>query len=169
VIKAEYTKEEIIIPSTERSVNSLRQKGYGTLSNRGLILTPHEAFYLLEHKKIRIIDKTTHRQFSPSEFLQISRLLDSNFWTRYLIYRDLRERGYIIKKDYQLDFEVCGRDKPDIPTHIIARVVEGEVETVRGLLGKVDIAKTSNRKLVLAVIDRRSEIIYYLLSEVELK
>ena len=55
-----------------------------------------EALYLLEKNKIDIRD-SRNRALDFESFLKKATKLEPNFWIRYCVFKDMRNRGYIIK------------------------------------------------------------------------
>lgn len=173
LIETTYTDGKVIVPSRE-DADALQQKGYGVQRKRkrGITLLPYEALYLLEQSKIRIVDKRTKVELAFSELLEKYRTLDPNIWVSYLIYRDLRDRGYVAKEglSFGVNFQVHERGEYGLreAKYVVFGISEGvqvPIDTLRDVLRSVQELK---KELILAVIDRRSEIIYYSLSELSL-
>lgn len=173
LIETTYTDGKVIVPSRE-DADALQQKGYGIQRKRkrGITLLPYEALYLLEQSKIRIVDKRTKIELAFSELLEEYRTLDPNIWVSYLIYRDLRDRGYVAKGGlgFGVNFQVHERGEYGVreAKYVVFGISEGvqvPIDTLRDVLRSVQELK---KELILAVIDRRSEIIYYALSELSL-
>lgn len=163
------------MPSRE-DADALQQKGYGvhrkSRRKRGITLLPYEALYLLEQGKIRIIDRRTKVELAFSKLLEKYRTIDPNVWVRYLIYRDLRDRGYVAKEglNFGVNFQVHERGEYGLKDakYVVFGISEGvqvSIDTLRNVLRS---AQELKKELILAVIDRRSEIIYYSLSELGL-
>ena len=54
-----------------------------------------EAYYLLENDKITIFDVKREKDLSTKEFFEIAKQIHHKFEEKYVIYKDLREKGYI--------------------------------------------------------------------------
>ncbi len=54
-----------------------------------------EAYYLLERKEITIFDVKTNKYLSAEELYEIGEKIHHKFEEKYIIYKDLREKGYI--------------------------------------------------------------------------
>ena len=69
-----------------------------------------EGAYLLEKKKIDVVDYRG-KKLKFDGFLRRVRRIQSNFWIRYCVFRDLRNRGYIVKTalKFGADFRVYER------------------------------------------------------------
>ena len=168
---AVYAGEKIIIP-TQGEADSLYQDGYGRRLGTTLALTPSEALYLVERERLSVIDETKKKILSFQEILD--RELEKNMllWTTYIIYRDIRGRGFVAKTsaDQPSTFLVYERGtyskKP--PCYEIHTIYEGMNETIGDLEVALKQSSESSRTLKLAVIDRRGEIVYYGLEKADL-
>jgi tRNA-intron endonuclease, archaea type len=169
---AVYAEQKIIVP-IKGEADSLFQDGYGhRLENRDFLLTPSESLYLVEKERLTIIDEDQKKILSFQEILNRELEKDALLWTKYIIYRDLRGRGFVVKAPTEQStfFLVYERGtyskKP--PCYEIHTVYEGMTETIGDLERVLLSAKKSDRTLKLAVIDRRGEVVYYGLEKVEL-
>jgi len=83
-------------------------------------------------------------------------------WIKYLVYRDLRDRGYIVREsDRKLDFDIYGKGPL---RRLISIVYEGGEASLRKLQRLLEHAEKEKKELILAVVDRRTDIVYYTLS-----
>lgn len=173
LIETAYADGKVIVPSRENA-DALKQKGYGVPRKKkpGITLSLYEALYLIEQSKIRVVDKRTKIELAFSELLEKYRTIDPNVWVRYLIYRDLRDRGYVAKEgvDFGVTFQVHDRGEYGLrdAKYVVFGISEGvqaPIDTLRNVLRS---AQELKKELILAVIDRRSEVIYYSLSELDL-
>ena len=171
-ISAVYTATGIVVPALNEA-NSLYQDGYGSLvrDRRVLSLQPFEALYLVERQKVSIIEEKTKYRLVFRELLQRFSEDDPDIWTRYIVYRDLRTRGFVVKggEGPDLDFLVYERGSygKKVPRYVIYTVWEGSKVPVERLGKVLDEATGSDKILRLAVVDRRGEIVYYTLSDMD--
>ncbi|RJS78516.1 tRNA-intron lyase [Candidatus Bathyarchaeota archaeon] len=166
-IKAVLTEDGLIIPSSEDS-ETLSSKGYGKPSENGLILNLYEGLYLLARGVIKVQDRETGKEVTFQEMLRHCRRMDEDAWVKYLIYRDLRSRGYVVREGFGLgvDFRVYERGKygKETADRLIYGVKEGKPVSVEDLARSLSYIQNLKKKLVLAVLNRRGEIVYYSLS-----
>ena len=169
-ISAVYTATGIVVPARNEA-DCLYQEGYGSLmrESRVLFLHPFEGLYLVEHQKVSIIEEQTRYRLVFRELLHKFSEEDPDIWTRYIVYRDLKARGFVVKggKGPGLEFLVYERGShgKKVPRYIVYTVWEGSKVSVRHLGKVLDEATKSCKILRLAVVDRRGELIYYTLSE----
>ena len=78
----------------------LKQKGYGEMDKSKLALKSFESLYLLFTGRLALFREKKNIDFDS--FLKICKKQDKDILTRFLVYRDLRNRGYTVKDG--LDF-----------------------------------------------------------------
>ncbi|MGD2200416.1 MAG: tRNA-intron lyase [Candidatus Bathyarchaeota archaeon] len=161
---------EIVVPALNEA-NSLYQDGYGSLlrDRKVLSIQPFEALYLVERGKVSVFDEETRDRLVFQELLQRLSCPDPEIWTRYLVYRDLRTRGFVVKahSGSGVSFLVYERGSygKKLPKYLVHAVWEGSHETLSSLSEVLDTAVDADKILRLAVVDRRGEIVYYTLSD----
>ncbi len=171
-LEAIYAEGKLIVSSLE-AASSLEQRGYGAKEEKtGLILSPSEALYLLGDKKLRVIEKESGVAQDFPMLLEKIRVVDPEIWIRYLIYRDLRDRGYVVRDGFGLgvDFRVYERGEygEEAAKYIVFGISEGAPIPVGKIVELLRYVQSLKRELVLAVIDRRGEIVYYSVSQLTL-
>ena len=162
----------VFIPPSE-DIESLTSRGYGTSQGGGLLLNFYEALFLLSKGVIRVLDEETGKEVSFQELLRRFQEVDENAWVRYLIYRDLRGRGYVAREGFGLglDFRVYERGKygKEAAKYLIFGILEGRPVPLEELARALRYVQTLKKRLILAVLNRRGEVVYYSLSQLTLK
>lgn len=133
-----------------------QQGGYGRVEAGGLRLVPEEALYLVHRQKIRVdgwdFDRLLARFSGTGQFLR-----------SYLVYRDLRERGYAVQPGPH-DYRVFRRgERPGSgKTRYLVRVLS-ERDLVDFEAAGAEVATSSHmrKEYVLAVVDDEDELTYY--------
>ena len=132
------------------------QSGYGRPAGDGLRLSPQEALYLLHRQKIEVPDYTFDKLFA--EFCD-----HPNFMRSFLVYRDLRERGYVVQTGPH-DFRVFRRgERPGKGESLYLVRVLSERDPIRfgKLIDEVVASRNMRKQYVLAVVDDEDELTYY--------
>ncbi|MBI5698210.1 MAG: tRNA-intron lyase [Thaumarchaeota archaeon] len=95
--------------SNKEMQNQLESKGYGEIRQAKFFLKPFESLYFLFYKKLDL--SKGKKKINFEEMLQICSEFDENALTKFLIYRDLRVRGYAVKDGFGFgsDFRVYER------------------------------------------------------------
>ena len=86
--------------------HSLEQKGFGEIIKKKFFLKPFESLYLLYTGNLRLLKGKLQVNFDS--MMQECVKYDVDALTKFLIYRDLRSRGYIAKDGFGFgpDFRV---------------------------------------------------------------
>lgn len=166
IIKAAFVGERILTENSDDAREFYNQSRYGTLLEDGkLQLSLLEALYLLEKKRLKILDGK-NKKISFDKFVKKTKKIEPNFWIRYCVFRDMRNRGYIIKTalKFGADFRVYDRGvKPgeDHARWIIYPVHEGSTLTWYEFAAKNRVAHSTRKRLLIAVVDEEGSCTYY--------
>ena len=80
----------------QEALSDLYEQGYfGRPRGRGLELSLVEAAYLLDRSRIKVLREGEELDFPA--FFQAASSLEKGFEFRYVVYKDLRERGYYVQ------------------------------------------------------------------------
>ena len=172
IIKTLLKEDGILVPSSE-DIEGLSSRGYGTSENGDLALRFYEALYLLSKGIIEAKDEETGSAVAFQDLLQKYRLVSQDAWARYLIYRDLRSRGYVVREGFGLgiDFRVYKRGEygKSAAEYLILGIQEGQPVPVEDLARILTRVQSLKKTLILSVLNRRGEIVYYTLSRLSFK
>jgi len=164
-IQGVLIKNQSIILEPNRQ-QELEQKGYGDMVKDKLVLKPFESLYLLYTGKLALFRGKKNIGFDL--FLQICKKQDESILTKFLVYRDLRTRGYTVKDGFGFgsDFRVYA--KGDFgekgAKFLVFGLNEGKQEKMGKLQKKVEEITKMGKEPIIAVIQRQGEIIYYKIS-----
>ncbi len=139
----------------------LRERGFGDLKGRRVLFSAYESFYLTEKGRIRVHNKKSKEVLSLRELVERFAVGKPEIWIKYLVYRDLRDRGYIVRESPKVDFEVHGKGPM---RRLISIVFEGGEASLSKLRKLLALSLKEKKDLILAVIDRRTDIVYYSLT-----
>lgn len=166
-------REKDVFVSSPENVEELASRGYGTSKNKKLILALYETLFLLSKGIVAVKDSKTRKKIDFQQLLSRYQTLDDNAWAKYLIYRDLRSRGYVAREGFGLgiDFRVYERGEYGTATakNLVLGLQEGQPVSMEDLIGALKRAHSLKKHLVLAVLNRRGEVVYYSLSKLILK
>jgi tRNA-intron endonuclease len=170
-IKALLSEKNVII-SRKQDFDELSSRGYGVTENDKLLLTFYEALYLLDRGLLDVEDEKG-RKVNFQKLLQCYKREDENAWAKYLAYRDLRSRGYVIREGFGLgvDFRVYDRGEygKDTAKYLILSLQEGKPISLEDLTNTLKQCQSLKKELILAVMNRRGETVYYSVSQLTLK
>jgi tRNA-intron endonuclease len=140
----------------------LYQQGYfGRPRGRGLELSLVEAAYLLDRSRIGI--SSGGREMDFKAFFQAASSLEKGFEFRYVVYKDLRERGYYVQPG-RPDFRVYprGGHPGKSPAEFYVLVISERMPLpLKDIIEPVQVAAQLRKKLMLAIVDEESDITFY--------
>jgi len=171
--KAQGLLAEKGVKVTERSsIDALSQRGYGTAEKDVLTLAFYEALYLVDKQMLTVKEKK-NVQVDFQQLLQAYEVADENAWMHYLVYRDLRSRGYVVREGFgaAIDFRIYERGTygKDTAASLVLSTQEGQPLPMEDLANALSQTQSLKKDLVLAVMNRRGEIVYYSVSPLSFK
>lgn len=162
VVKGQMVSDQACVVD-KNMIHELEQKGFGELEKEKLLLKQFETLYLLYTDKL--ILKKGKRKIDFDSFLNLCQKTDSDILTKFLIYRDLRNRGYVVKDGFGFgsDFRVYERGHfgEKGAKFLIFGLNEGQQEKMGALQKKIEEITQMGKEPIIAVIERRGEVIYY--------
>lgn len=163
VIEGILNRNGVIVIESVKQQDQLRGKGYGEKIKDTYILESYEALFLLYSKRLVLKKQKTILDFS--NFLQTLLKIDLSIFTKFLIFRDLRTRGYIAKEGFGFgnDFRVYERGEYSrkAAKYVIFGINEGISINANQLFENIRSIEKMGKAAIIAVIERRGEIIYY--------
>ncbi|HEY3272579.1 MAG TPA: tRNA-intron lyase [Methanocella sp.] len=134
---------------------------YGRLKGDTLELALVEAAYLIDREKITV--DTDGKQLDFREFFIKASQAQEYFELKYIVYRDLRERGFFVQPGVT-DFRVFPRGgKPNqAPSKYFVHVIsERKPLPMAEIIANLQAALNVRKEMVLAIVDEESDITYY--------
>jgi tRNA-intron endonuclease len=133
-----------------------------------LVLEAIETLLLIERQRILFYEENDENgaQYTFEKALEYFSDYDERLWQKYIIYMDLRKRGYIVRAGYGdgIDFRVYKRGadvEKDSAKFLIYPVFEGDPIELKDLDKISRVALSSRKDLIVATVDRLSKPIYY--------
>ena len=161
IIEAHFDKGKVYVPLDDSLVD-LRERGFGSLDKDKLLLSTYEVFFLVDKGRVKVVNRKDGRELSLRELVKKLSIKKPEIWIRYLAYRDLRDKGYIVREINEVDFEIYGKGST---RRLIYIIYEGSEANIKKLNKLLKFSVQERKDLILAVIDRRTDLVYYSLSE----
>jgi tRNA-intron endonuclease len=162
IVEARLATGRKIVVDETLFQDELRTKGFGEMEDAEYVLKPYEALYLMHTKRLTLKNKPG-MAFDP--LFELLLKYDRNIMTKFLVYRDLRSRGYVAKEGFGFgnDFRVYERGEYEKKPakYVVFGINEGTNTTANDLAGTVDQIEKMGKEAIVAVIERRGEVIYY--------
>lgn len=158
--------ERVITESSDEAREFYNQSRFGTTAENGKIeLSLIEGLYLMEKGRLSIKTESG-RAIKFESYVKKARKLEPNFWVRYIVFKDMRNRGYIVKTalKFGADFRVYDRGvKPgeDHAKWIVFPVNEGSTLTWHDFSAKNRVAHSTKKRLLMGIVDAENDVTYY--------
>ena len=153
-------KTTVINPKMQ---NILIERGFGELEKDTLILDSFETLYLLYNNKLEL--KKVNKIIIFDKLIQKYIQKNDDTLIRFLLYRDLRTKGYVVKDGFGFDsdFRVYERGTYGLKEarFVIFAFNEGTQQKIGKLYKNIEEITKMGKEPIIAVIERRGEIIYY--------
>lgn len=146
----------------QQALPDLYEQGFfGRPKGKGLELSLVEAAYLLDRSRIKVLSGGKELDFQA--FFQAASSLEKGFEFRYVVYKDLRERGYYVQPG-RPDFRVYprGGHPGKSPAEFYVLVISERMPLpLQEIVQPVRVAGQMRKKLMLAIVDEESDITFY--------
>ncbi|HKT21536.1 MAG TPA: tRNA-intron lyase [Nitrososphaerales archaeon] len=144
----------------------LEESGYGSKEGHELVLHDYEALYLLYAKKLEL--KEGGSQVTFEKLAELCQKKSGDSWTKFVIYRDLKSRGYIVREGFGFGTDLRVYERGDYPKkpakYVVFALDEGIEKGMADLQKSVKEMAKMGKEAIIAVIERRGEVIYYKVS-----
>jgi len=163
MIKANLSGNQVT--SNSAQAQSLYEKSrFGEKSGDKIQYSLAEAFFLVEKNKMEVFQKD--KKISKQELLKKFQRINKKFNTKYPVFKDLRERGYVVKTalKFGADFRVYDKEKKPGQTHakwVVFAEHESQKLNWHEFSAKNRVAHSTKKKLLLAILDEEGDISYY--------
>jgi tRNA-intron endonuclease len=162
-IKAYFTGERIT-SNSKAAFDLYSQSRFGEPVDGKVQYSLAEALYLTEKAKMEVI--LGKKKLKSDAFSEEARKSEPNFYTRFRVYKDLRNRGYIIKTalKFGADFRVYEKGFKPGEEHakwIVYPVYETGSMTWHEFAAKNRVAHSTKKNLLIAIVDDEGDVTYY--------
>ncbi len=166
-IEARFLERGVITEASDAARELYNKGRFGTIKRSNVVLSLFEALYLLE--KERIIIRFGKKELSTETYLKKARRNIKDFETKYAVYRDLRDRGYIVKTALKFGAEFRAYDKgvnpgEDHAKWVIFPVHESDILTWHDFASKNRVAHSTKKRLLIGIVDDEEDVTYYEIS-----
>ena len=165
-IQGVLIKNQIMVLNPD-SQRDLEQKGYGEFEKNKFYLKSFESLYLLYTGALTLFKGKKKVGFDS--LIQICKKNDEGILTKFLVYRDLRTRGYTVKDGFGFGSDFRVYSKGDFgekgAKFLVFGLSEGKQEKIGKFQKKIEEIIKMGKEPIIAVIERRGEIIYYKITQ----
>ncbi len=162
-IKTVFSGEDVF-SNTKEAFSLYEKSRFGEIIGGKIHYSLTEALYLLEKKKIEVYEKKKKMNFE--KFMTKTREIDARIQTKYTVFRDIRDRGYIIKTALKFGAEFRIYDKGVKPGEehakwILYPVRESDSLTWHDFAAKNRVAHSTRKNLLIGIVDEEGDVTYY--------
>ncbi|MEW5760400.1 MAG: tRNA-intron lyase [Candidatus Thermoplasmatota archaeon] len=152
-----------VIIKDEKEASKIYNKGYyGTPLAGGMLkLELEEAIYLFETE--RLIIERKGKRIGQDELFKMSE--EENFDIKYIVFKDMRERGYIVKSMkkpfHYIVYPRGGVPKKSDWQYFLCVFHENSVFKTKEILSSIEFAERANKQILFGLVDDEGDITYY--------
>ena len=164
-IKAFLVRERVYAENKDEAKSLYDQSRFGEVDRDKVYYSLVEGLYLLEKGRMDVYDGR-NKKLKFDEYVRKVRRVEPEFWIRYCVFKDMRNRGYIVKTalKFGADFRVYDRGvKPgeDHAKWILYPVHEGNVFSWYEFSAKNRVAHSTRKNLLIGIVDEENDVTYY--------
>jgi len=163
-IKAILISEKVT-SNTAEAQNLFSTSRFGEKLGEKIIYSLSETLFLVQEKKMDILDYRD-KKLTEKDLLKRFYKIDKKFKTKYLVFKDLRKKGYIVKTalKFGAEFRIYEKEKGPKQTHskwICFPVSENKTLTWQEFSAKNRVAHSTKKNLLVAIVDDEGQVSYY--------
>ena len=163
----ELIEDTVIIRDQKEGTQTYNKGNFGyPMRGGGLELDLIEATFLLECERLEITKGGTPLTFR--EMFSYSSEQYDRFDTSYLVYRDMRNRGFIVRAEsghFDLSVFPRGSTMSDSrPQYLVRAVSERDMLDLDNFSKEVSLTESKGKKLLYGVVDEEGDLTYYHMS-----
>jgi len=157
-----YLSGERIFSNSEKAISLQETKKLGELKEGKVIYSPFEALYLIEKHVAIFISLKNSKQLKEFELISFLLKKDKSFHTKYIIFKHLKDKGYIVKTGLKFGEEFRVYTKKDKHAKwIVFPINSSDLISPKELISKSRITHSTGKKLLLAIVDSEEDITFY--------
>jgi len=167
-----FISREIIFSNSSEAYNLCKKNSFGKKIGEKIQYSFSEALYLVEKQKMEIFSK--NKKIQKKDLLNQLQKIDKKIQIKYLVFRNLREKGYVVKTalKFGADFRVYDKGLKIKEKHskwIIFVDHESKKLNWHEFSAKNRVAHSTKKNLLLAIVDEEGDITYYEIKWIKLK
>ena len=141
-----------------------RKSHFGEKVGEKMQYTLSEALFLVEKGKMEIYSK--NEKIPKAELFKKFQRIDKKFSIKYPVFKDLRQKGYVVKTalKFGADFRVYEKGKKPGKAHakwIVFAEHESKKISWQDFSAKNRVAHSTKKNLLIAILDEEGDITYY--------
>jgi tRNA-intron endonuclease len=153
-----------IYSSSEDAFTLFEKSSFGEKKSNKVEYALVEALFLVSEGKMQVF--SGKKALNEEQLIKKIKKIDKKIETKLSVFSDLRKKGYIIKTALKFGAEFRVYDKGCTPGSIHARWLlytsrENETINWHEFAGKNRIAHSTNKSLLIGIVDEEGDVSYY--------
>ena len=181
-VEAIYFDENIYIAKEEDAKLIHDQKYFGKYvehNNKTVLkFSTEEVLFLLDTKKI-ILKDSAKKQIDFDKFYAISSKKNKELYQKYAVYKNLREKGYIIKSGFKFGthfrvydkgvnpYKIGGKIKKEHTKYNVHAVLENDVFAYYEVSRYVRLSHNIRSTALMGIVDSEGDVTYYTVQRIK--
>ncbi|MCD6414714.1 MAG: tRNA-intron lyase [Candidatus Diapherotrites archaeon] len=150
----------------EKVIQELLERGFGEDHGGKVLLSPEETLFLKEKRKNFVIEDPKGKKLEFKDLMKLFTKKDKVFPLKYIVYRDIRARGFIVKTGFKFGthYRIYGRGVRPGEGHaiwLVHAVPEEYKCDFQDFSRSVRLAQNVRKKMIYALVDKEGDITYY--------
>ena len=159
-----YMLGEVVSTNEAEAFTLYKKSNFGQPIGQKIQYSLLEAIYLVEKDKIEIMKNKRILNFE--ELLGLFKKIDSRIQLKYPVFKDLRDKGYVVKTalKFGADFRVYEKGRTPDEEHakwIVFCEHESKKFSWQDFSSKNRVAHSTKKNLLIAILDEESDVSYY--------
>ncbi len=158
---------ENVVSNAKTAMDLYSKSRFGEIVESKIQYSLSEALYLAERKRMEVYFKK--KKLSFDSLMEKAREIDERVHTKFIVFRDMRKKGYIIKTALKFGAEFRVYDKGIKPGQDHAKWILYPVHESSGLTwhefaAKNRVAHSTRKNLLIAIVDEEGDCTFYEIS-----
>ena len=161
-----YIAEHRIFSNSQKAQEIQNSKNLGEKTQGKVIYSPFEAFFLVETQKAQALNTKTNKSLKEQELITLLSKKNKDFLIKYLVFKALKNKGYIVKTGSKFGAEFRVYDKSikfgsKHAKYLVYPIKQSEKSNWNEFISKNRIAHSTGKKLLLAIVDSEDNVLFY--------
>ena len=159
-----YILGEIISSNSPEAYSLNKKSNFGEKIEDKIHFSFSETIFLVEKGKMEIYSK--NKKIQKKELIDKLKRIDKKIQIKYPVFKNLREKGYVVKTalKFGADFRVYDKDVQPGEDHakwIVFPVHESKTLTWHDFSAKNRVSHSTRKNLLIGVVDDEDDVTYY--------
>ncbi len=155
-----YSENDKLTSTSNKSYALENEKKLGEKKEGKIHYSIYEAMLLFEKYNANVMKK--NKTLGKENLMKIFSKNIKRFHSNYLVFKHLRNKGYIVKEGLKFggDFRIYEKHNLSHAKYICLITNEERLK-LKDLISKVRITHSTAKKLLLAIVDREDDLLFY--------